>query len=310
MISQFHFLRPWALALLLPFIVLLWACWRQRLRESDWQAICDPHLLAHLVQGQGDKKRHGLLICLAIATLFMILALAGPSWIELPVPAYQPAQPRVVLLSMSENMLADDIKPDRLSRARFKLHDLFNGKHTGQFGLIAYTGEPFIVSPLTQDGQTIDALLADLTPSIMPITGDRLDSALLEAQILLKQSSFNTGDVLVITAQAPSKDDIEQAKKLAAEGIRTSVLAMIADKNINPRFAELASAGQGLLLPFDDASTDINAWLSQSATANNMSLSQFNDIPVWQDEGRWFLIPAFLCLLPMFRRANLARMSS
>lgn len=131
----------------------------------------------------------------------MILSIAGPAWYKLPVATYKPIQPRVVVLDMSENMMANDLTPSRLSRAKFKLHDLFAHKEVGQFGLVVLLAN-LLSSPLTDDGQTISSLLASLTPDIMPVTGQNLDSALNEASALIKQAGYNQGQILVMTADS------------------------------------------------------------------------------------------------------------
>src|SRR5262245_56089855 len=134
---DFHFLRPWWLLLLLPLFYFLWSLWRGSPRLESWAAVCDSHLLKHLMQTKGQTRRHFALLSLFLSALSMSISLAGPSWTRLEVPAYKQVQPRVLILDMSETMLANDLMPDRLTRAKFKLHDLFKRPDIGQLGLIA-----------------------------------------------------------------------------------------------------------------------------------------------------------------------------
>src|SRR5580704_5495960 len=175
MISEFHFLRPWWLLAVIPLLGLVILSWRQTPQLHAWSDVCDSHLLEHLLQKKGQNKRIASLSFLFLSILLMILSLAGPAWYKLPVPTYKSIEPRVLVLDMSPNMMATDLTPNRLSRAKFKLHYLFTRKNEGQFGLIVYTGEPFVVSPLTNDGKTIASLLSMLTPDIMPVGGQKLD---------------------------------------------------------------------------------------------------------------------------------------
>lgn len=302
MINEFHLIRPLWLWSLLPLVVLGWYLLRQTSVTTAWNNVCDAHLLPYLIKTQGYSRRTFSLSILFASAVFMIIGLAGPTWTRLPVPTYQQIQPRVVVLDMSETMLTNDLKPDRLSRAKFKLHDLFQHKDAGQFGLVVYTGEPFVVSPLTDDGQTIDALLSSLTADIMPVEGQQLSSALDQASQLIAQAGFRQGQLLVLTATSPSREAMEAAKGLSKLGIYTSIMPLLpGDTPLNPLFQEFANAGQGSVIPFSDTSTDLEQWLTtkrnQQYTANLQ-----NDIPVWRDEGRWFLIPALLFLLPAFRR--------
>jgi len=308
MLAEFHFLRPWWLLALLPFLGLIIVLWRQAPRLQGWSEICDSNLLAHLPHSEGTKKQVFSVLYLLISFIFMIIAIAGPTWHKLPVPTYKPVQARVLILDMSEHMMDNDLTPNRLSRAKFKLHDLLARKEVGQFGLIVYTGEPFVVSPLTDDGQTISSLLAVLTPDVMPVSGQKLETALDEASRLIKQVGYNQGQILVLTSDTPSTDAIDTAKKLAEEGVSSSIIPIRADKDLNPLFQRFAQAGDGALLPYSSDSSDLDEWINKKQPAQFAKSNQ-DEIPVWRDEGRWFLIPALLFFLPVFQRGWLQRMA-
>ncbi|STX30163.1 TPR (repeat) domain protein [Legionella beliardensis] len=310
MIADFHFLRPWWLVSLLPLLLLGWQLARQNSRLQAWSAVCDSHLLAHLIKSNGTSKRRSSILLLLIIGILLIISLAGPSWSRLPVPAFQAIQPRVIVLDMSEDMLDNDLTPDRLTRAKFKLHDLFTQAETGQLGLIVFTSEPFVVSPLTEDAKTIDALLSSLTPEIMPIGGQQLSSALEESAQLIRQAGFNEGQLLLLTASPPNADSVSVAKKLATQGIATSVMPMVADQALMPLFKPLATAGQGTVLSITDTPTELAQWLRTTNKKQQFTQSEYKNIPVWRDEGRWFLLPALFLLLPLFRRGWLQRIDS
>jgi Ca-activated chloride channel family protein len=281
--------------------------WRQTPRLHAWGEICDSHLLEHLLQRKGEGTRMLALSSLFLSVLFMILSIAGPTWYKLPAPVYKAIHPRVLLLDMSANMMNTDLTPNRLSRAKFKLHDLFMRKEVGQFGLIVYTGEPFVVSPLTDDAQTISSLLSSLTPDIMPVGGQKLNAALDEARKLIQQAGYQHGQVLVLTADTPSAEAIDSAKKLAQEGIITSIMPVKIDKNLNPLFQRFANSGGGQLLLYSADSNDLDQWMNAGIKNADFTLSTDDDIPQWRDEGRWILILALLFLLPVFQRGWLQR---
>ncbi len=309
MIESFHFLRPFWLLCILPLGGFAWYLLQRRTVVNAWSAVCDPHLLPWILQHHGRKKSTHALIQLLSCILFIIFSLSGPTWSRLPVPTYQPIQPHIVVLDMSSSMLERDLSPNRLTRAKFKLHDLLQYKDVGQFGLVVYTGEAFVVSPLTEDGQTIDALLSSLSPSIMPIEGNLLEKALEQAETLIKQAGYQTGNILVLTPTSPSPIAITTAKNLAQHGVDTSVIPLL-KKDISVAFKHLAQAGQGELIAFTDTNADLKQWLAISKKNSKYSENLQNDIPVWKDQGRWFLIPALLLLLPVFRRGGLQRLNT
>lgn len=307
---EFHFIRPLWLLAFLPLLVPAWYLFRQSSTMTSWNKVCDDHLLPYLIQNKGFHRRTFSWALLLASVALMIIGLCGPTWSRLPVPTYQQIQPRVVLLDMSSEMLSKDLSPDRLQRAKFKLHDLFQHHDAGQFGLVVYTGEPFVVSPLTDDGQTIDALLSALTPDVMPVEGQELSSALEQAAQLVAQAGFKNGELLVFTASPPSADAIKIAIALSHHGIDTSVIPVISrNTSTNPLFQQLAKAGHGELIPFSDASDDIDRWLATTSGSKQYQANLQNDIPIWRDQGRWFLIPALFLMLPVFRRGWVQRIN-
>ena len=307
MIALFHFIRPfWFLALLPLAMFAAGLAWRAPVAHA-WSGVCDHHLLPFLMEVDGRAKRARPQLLLMASALFMIISLAGPTWSRLATPTFQKKQARVVLLDLSTDMLVRDLSPDRLSRAKFKLHDLFQHQDAGQLGLVVYTSEPFVVSPLTEDGQTIDALLPSLTPEIMPVEGHDLDRALDEGAQLIQQAGFQSGQILVLTARAPSPAAIHTAKALAKNGMYTSIIPVRDTQASMPAFKQLASAGKGRVIALQDTDADLNQWLTLSNQSPSYTENQ-QLFPVWRDQGRWFLIPALLFLLPAFRRGWLQRL--
>lgn len=299
---QLHFLRPDWLIALIPLAMLGLFMFRQKSAGRAWQAACDAHLLPHLLETHGQGPRHRALLYLLGATACMILSLAGPSGKKLPVPVYEYLHPRVLLLDVSPESLTSDLKPNRLTRAKFKLHDLFQHQDKGQFGLIAYTEEPFVVSPITHDAQTIDALIDPISPDIMPIDGMNLERALQDAAHLIQQTGAGRGDLLVLTGTAPSQAAIKAAKKLATQHIYTSILPLTTANIKNTHFEKFAHAGHGLNLVFNNTTADLDTWLNYNPFERSLKAKDNESIPVWRDDGRWLIIPALFLLLIAFRR--------
>jgi Ca-activated chloride channel family protein len=309
MIADFHFLRPYWFLLLIPLIFLVVLIRTKKTSFQVWQEVCDPHLLRYLLKDSEQATNRFLWLILGLSGFFMILSLAGPSWEKLPVPSYKEIKPRIILLDMSSAMLANDLSPDRLQRAKFKLHDLFQSKYKGQFALIAYSAEPFVVSPLTEDSQTIDALLQSLTPDVIPVEGQNLGSALQEAHTLFKQAGYVNGDILVMTSSTPTEEDRVKVENLARQGIDTSILPILHHPN-QDEFQEFAAAGKGEVLILTDESKDIEQWLNNSRRLKSFGTQDNNEIYTWKDEGRWFLIPALILWMPLFRKGWLQQVDA
>jgi Ca-activated chloride channel family protein len=221
-----HFIRPYWLLLLPLVFVLPWVWKRSRRPSGDWTRVCDPHLLRWLSAKQaGERSRGGGHWLAAVALLISILALAGPSWQKLPDSSFSARDARVIVLDLSRSMLAQDLRPNRLTRARFRLADLLGDTEEGQAGMVSYAGDAYVVSPLTNDMNTIANLLPALQPDIIPVAGSRADLALKMAASLLERAGLNMGEVLLVTDSADARV-AARARELRDDGITTSVLGV------------------------------------------------------------------------------------
>ncbi len=307
-ITSWHWLRPYWLLCLLPWVVVVWFSFKKSKDTLSWRDVCDAHLLPAILHQTTSKPQLWSVVSILASALCLIFSLAGPTWSKWPTANYKQHLARVILLDMSDAMRATDLSPDRLSRAKFKIHDVLRYQDAGQFGLIAYTAQPFVVSPITDDGQTITSLLSSLTMDIMPVQGDRLDLALLQAKSLLAQAQLNRGEILVLTATKPSPEALNAAKNLAKQGYYTSVIPMTRHRENKDVYMALAKAGRGFYLPYQDHMGDLKQWINLTKKRTRSTAKDKQAIPVWRDEGRWFLIPALLLWLPVFRRGFMQRM--
>lgn len=303
---SYHFLRPEWLLAWIPLVGLFIGLLRRQALPAAWQRVCDSHLLPYVLQTGSTRSYVAALIYLFISLSCLIISLSGPAWRKNPVPSWQFIQPHVIVLSMANNMLETDLSPNRLTWAKFKLHDILTGAEKGQFALLAFTEEPFLVAPLTDDAKTIDALLPSLSPNIMPVSGYQLASALQEAERLIQAAGYPEGHILVVTATPPDSASVMTAQQLSSRHIATSVVPVTAEKSTQALFAKLAEAGKGQVFSVNDDKAALLAWVNRHRAAK-YQLNQLDKVPVWQDDGRWFLIPALLFLLPVFRRGWLSR---
>lgn len=79
------------------------------------------------------------------------------------IPNLAPENPVMILLNLSTDMAEKDLTPSRLARAKFEISDLLKMIPSAQSGLIVYSDEPFLISPLTDDARLLDNLLPRLT---------------------------------------------------------------------------------------------------------------------------------------------------
>jgi Ca-activated chloride channel family protein len=194
--AELQLLRPWWLLSLLPLLLAWLWLWRRQDQLARMQKVVDPHLLPHLLVGEGKDTGPKPIHLLVLVWTLGALAMAGPSWRAAPAPF--PEDPGlVIVLKASASMQASDVQPSRLERARQKLQDLLALRRGDATGLIVYSGSAHLVMPLTRDERIIPIMLEELTPDLMPADGDALADALLAAQRLLERAD-TPASVLVV----------------------------------------------------------------------------------------------------------------
>lgn len=199
MLKAFHFIRPeWWLAL--PVAALAVFALSRVQREGDqWTRLIRPELLPYLLDGKPQLHKNNRTPWLFVPLFLAIFALAGPSWQKSPQPLDRNTAALVICWDLSPSMLAQDISPSRLERSRLKIIDLLNTRKDGQTALIAYSGQAYVVTPLTEDVNTIINLLPSLSPTRLPTVGSNPEMALKEAQKLLTDGGVQRGDILFLT---------------------------------------------------------------------------------------------------------------
>ena len=198
--SLVHFLRPELLLLLLLIPILLLLMRRSVTLENTWAQHINPALLSAL-QGHSGQKKHsgGSGIIVALLAALLIVAASGPSWHERAQPVTKVVDNIVVVLDLSLSMLAEDTPPSRLVRAKQKIVDLLGYRTEGSTALIAFSGDSFVVTPLTDDTRTIESNLAALGPLLMPVIGSRADLAITQAIEVFENSKLNSGRIVLVT---------------------------------------------------------------------------------------------------------------
>ena len=225
--SEFHLLRPLWLLLLPAGAWLIWQLMRGRADSGGWRSIVAPGLRPHvLAEPEVMRDSRRALIAALAAWTVAVVALAGPTWERLPVPAFRSDEALVVALDLSRSMNAGDVEPSRLERAKLKLLDLLERRAAGQTALVVFSAHAFTVTPLTTDTRTISSLVASVDTDIMPTQGGSIAAGLERAAALLEQTGLSQGDVLLITDSEVSAADFERAEDLASDGFRISVLAV------------------------------------------------------------------------------------
>ncbi|MDH5479181.1 MAG: VWA domain-containing protein [Nitrosomonas sp.] len=315
--TEFHFLRPlWFLALI-PALWLFIALWRKQSSGTAWNSVFEQQLLTPLWLESPGKKTRLPLVILASAWLLTIFILAGPVWERQPEQVWRSQMSRVVILDLSPSMNANDISPSRLERARFKIMDILARSTEGRTGLVVFSGEAHVVTPLTEDNETIKNLITALNTEIMPAKGDAGTPALQIAGDLLNLTGLRQGEILLISdGISDPAAALTQARRLHEQGYRLSILGIGTEQGGTIRhnditefvrfnsapLQELARAGGGVFSLMTTDELDLNRLLPDITVTHTFDKIETGSVERWFEHGTW-LLPLLLFFAALgFRR--------
>ncbi len=331
LLQNFHFLRPWWFLGLLPALVTTLLLRRKNRSADGWESVINPQLLPVLLLGANQQQKSSLRwlpLSLFVTWTLACIGLAGPTWKQLPQPVHKQDSALIVILDLSPSMLAEDITPNRLTRARYKLIDILSRRNEGVIGLVVYGGDAHTVSPLTEDSNTIISMVPVLSPSLLPEYGSNIEDAIAMAADLAIAGGYQSADILLITDGVDSSalqtvnDTLSQQGdfRLSVLGIGTTNGAPIpsgaggfakqANGNVviakldSNRLRQLATRNGGLYrtLSADDGDIDVLLDNLDTKFLDGDTREVDRQFDLWDDQGFWLIFLLLPLLILCFRK--------
>ncbi|MBW2708456.1 MAG: VWA domain-containing protein [Deltaproteobacteria bacterium] len=220
--------HPWILHFLwlLPLVVVTSVVVYRKRRQALIR-FAEPELLKRLApEGSRGKRVIKSALCL-LALGCMVLALAGPRWGSHYQEVTQKGVDIVIALDVSPSMLVEDVKPDRLERAKREITDFLKVVQGDRVGLVAFSGAAYTQCPLTLDYGALMMFLNILHPDQFPVPGTDLGAAIQGAMAAFDPKSETDKVILLITdGEDNEKRGLEAAREAAEKGIKIFVFGM------------------------------------------------------------------------------------
>ena len=315
--SNLHLL--WVLVPLLFFLA-----WGNRKKHELIVRFCGDNLFSKLVTPNFREQQKTRALCISFAIFFILLALTRPQWGYQWEDVKQEGVDIIIALDVSRSMLAEDIKPNRLERAKRKISDLLEMLQGDRVGLVAFAGTSFVQCPLTLDYTAARIFLNAIDTDLIPVQGTALGDALRtsikafrteekksKAIILITDGEDQTGQALVAAKEAE-----KAGVKVYTIGIGRDIGAPLPNPNQAGGFLK-NEEGEVILTKLDEItlqqiSLQTGGSYVRSVTGDidlkTIYLDQINKKmekkefkserrKIWQERFQWFIFPALLFLL-------------
>ena len=323
--EDFHFLRPLFLWLLLPAFVVLIIGLIGLQEEVRWKKVIAPHLRPYIIKKGSEAIKRKMQILTFVFIIITIFGVSGPTWHSVEVPSKTLETPMVILLDLSQSMMATDIQPNRLERAKFKINDLLDANPRARIALVGFSGTAHTIIPLTNDYKIIRSHLDGLSPEIMPFPGSNLEAALEIADTLTNVTTAPATILLLsddfdeIQFDLLQRFVMERETKIEILPINTKLGANVPapgnkgslrDKQGNIVHSALNNSILQKLNSIENINVNTltldksDVELLATTVSNNLEFKEKEDEREddWQDQGLWFVIPFAIFVLMWFRK--------
>ena len=231
----------------------------------------DPELTKQLFLGV-SRWRPELKFWLAMAALAsFIVALARPQFGTRLDTRERVGIEAIIALDVSNSMLAEDVKPNRLEKAKMMVSNMVDGMKDDKIGLIVFAGQAFVQLPITSDYVSAKMFLETISPSMMSVQGTDVAEAInLSMRSFTQQEDVSRAIFVITDGEDNEARGVEAAKQAASKGVRVYVLGIG-----NPGGAPIPIPGTGQYIIDDEGNTVISKLSEEMcreiATAGNGS---------------------------------------
>ena len=314
----------WLLLLLIPLVALLF--WSWRVKQRLLTRFISPRLVTSLTAGVSKQRQKIRLILFTVAIALLIFSLSRPQLGFSFEESKQTGLDIVVAIDTSKSMLADDVQPNRLQRAKLAALDLMRLAQSDRLGLVAFAGGAFLQCPLSLDEEAYRQSVEFLDVTIIPQGGTALAEAIQAARAAFKEETENH-KILVLFTDGEDNDDQEAALAVARDahkagmriftiGVGTPAGEVLSTKDpygnrvfikdsqgnvvksrLNqPLLEQLAKETDGFYLPLTGART-MDVLYERGLAPLPKSESATRTIRQYHERFQWFIGAAILLLL-------------
>ena len=197
------------------------------LRTRNIKKFGDSNLMKSLMPGASSGKEIFKFSLMMLSLVALIICVARPQFGSKLQNVKKKGVEVMVALDISNSMMAEDIKPNRLERSKNMLYQILDGLDNDKIGVVVFAGTAFTQLPITTDYQSSRMFISSITPRLIDMQGTAIGGAIEKACTAFSEETENGKSIIVITDGENHEDDAEAAAKKAAEkGIQVNVVGI------------------------------------------------------------------------------------
>jgi Ca-activated chloride channel family protein len=211
--------------LVIPLLVVLFLI-TQLARKKAFNAIGEWPLLMRLMPDYSKSRPWIKLVFLLAGWVLIVIGLANPQTGSRLEKIQRKGIDLVFALDVSNSMLAQDITPNRLERAKQAINRLIDNLENDRIGLVVFAGKSYVQMPLTTDYSAAKLFLANITPGMIPTQGTAIGDAIETSAECFGKSKQSKAIIVITDGENFEDDAIEAAKSATSSGIKVYTIGM------------------------------------------------------------------------------------
>jgi Ca-activated chloride channel family protein len=273
----------WWLITIPVFVVAYIVCTKRKRRQLV--EFGDPELMAQLMPDASKSRPIGTFCLLMVALVLLIVAVARPQFGQKEKTIKRQGIEVMVALDISNSMLAEDVAPNRLDRAKQMLSKMMDNMVDDKVGLVVFAGEAFTQLPITCDYVSAKMFLNTTSPALIQSQGTAIGAALRTAMASFGTAESEAGRAIVLITDGENHEDdaVAMAKQAYEHGIPVFVIGIgkpegspipkagtneymkdrsgqvVVSKLNEEMCQQIAAAGHGVYVRCDNTSTAMRA---------------------------------------------------
>lgn len=225
------------------------AVYRFKKKDQALLKFAESGLLERINQSVSRARQWGKVLLVVAASLLIVISLARPAWNPRPEKVESKGRDIVFVLDVSRSMMAEDLKPNRLERAKLAIRDLIDNIEGDRVALVAFAGTATVKCPLTQDYGFFRLMLDDTGPESISRGGTLIGDALRKTVDEVYSDRLKRYKDIILITDGEDQDSfpVEAAREVGERGIRLIAIGL-GDEKEGQRVPVVNEKGERIFL--------------------------------------------------------------
>lgn len=309
------------LLLIIPLLVLIFV-FARRTKRKALKDFGDYSLVMRLIPEYSSSRQIIKFILWSVAWLLIVIGLSDPQTGSKLEKIKRKGVDMVFALDVSNSMLAQDITPNRLERAKQAIIHLLGKLENDRVGLVIFAGKSYIQMPLTTDYSATRLFLSNISPGMIPVQGTAIGDAIETSASSFGNTKQSKAIIIITDGENHEDNAVEAARTAAGKGIRVYTIGIglpegapipvysgntqigykkdasgitVITRINEPMLQDIAKAGNGIFVRANNSQSGVQEVFDQ---INKLEKAEYNEafFSDYEDRFQFFLLAALIIL--------------